>query len=306
MTLLNSYFEIKSFSNPKIEREYSIIIEKLLIQFGANLDMIGQEDLLNYLEGPFRNYTIIKNDVEVSKEYAPTTYEKNINIIKSFLNTLYSNELINTNYAEIIEKSKNTRIMKFDTLPQANEIIAVQKHLYSKDIKHDYFAIRDLVIFNLIFHSGLSTEELASLSIDDTGFQGNDYVVQVQKPVIRLIKLSTNDVKYLSHLIYLRERIGAKDDAIFISNKHKTRMARRSFSYLINEVCKVIEIDGEIMNSYSAEKFKHAGIAAALSVGYPRDKMRDEMQVSEKYFSQRFKYIDYQGTIKTYADLFKE
>ena len=306
MTLLDSYFEFKNFSNTKIQHEYSIIINKLLIQFGANLDMIGQEDLLNYLNGQFRYYTIIKNKNEISKEYASTTYEKNVNIIKSFLNTLYSNELINTNYAEIIEKSKNTRIMKFDTLPKANEIIAVQKLLYSKDIKHDYFALRDLVIFNLIFHSGLSTEELASLSIGDTGFQGNDYVVQTQKPVVRVTKLSINDVKYLSHLIYLRERIGAKDDAIFISNKHKTRMVRRSFSYLINEVCKVIEIDGNNMKIYSAEKFKQAGIAAALSVGYPMDKMRDEMQVSEKYFKQRFKYIDYQRTIKTYADLFKE
>ncbi len=306
MNLLDSYFEVKIFSNPKIQREYQVIIEKLLNQFGQNLELIGQEDLVTYLNGPFRFYTIIKDEEEVIKEYASTTYEKNINIIKSFLNTIFSNSFINFNYAEIIEASKNTRIMKFDSLPSAAEIIAIQKHLYSTDIKNDYFALRDLVVFNLIFHSGLSTEELASLSIGDTGFQGNDYVVQVQKPVLRIVKLNTNDVTYLSHLIYLRESVGAKDEAIFISNKHKSRMARRSFSYLINEVCKIIYIDANPINTYSAEKFKQAGIAAALSVGYPKDKMREEMQVSEKYFSQRFKHIEYQTKIKSYADLFKE
>jgi len=301
MTLLNSYFEVKQFSSKKIQQEYQAIIEKLLIKFGENLEKLGESDLEKFLKGPFTKYQINGED----KYYAPTTYEKNVNILKSFLNTIFEEGLLDKNYAESIEALDNNREIKFDQLPSAKEIIAIQKQLYTDEIKTNYYALRDLVIFNLIFHSGLSPKELASMSIGDTGFQGTDYIIHVEKPKLRNISISIQDAKYLSHLLKLRESIGPRDNAIFVSQKRKTRLADRTFRHLISELCKTVKIDGESIPVYSAEKFRNAGIVAALSFNYSMDDMREQMQVSPKYFNTRFKYIDKERTKKSYAELFE-
>lgn len=316
MSLLNSYFEFKKFNNEKTQFEYEIIITKLLNSFGVNLEALGREELNQYLDGPFKYYTSVRNNEEIIKEYAPNTIEKNINILKSFFNTLYANNLINTNFADMIEATESNRVLKFDILPMVEEIKAIQEYLYSDGYAEDYFALRDLLIFNLIFHSGLSTKQLSALSINDLGMKDNKYVLKVPnskynennsiEPKFKLMPINVHDVQLLTLLISLRSKLNPKDNAVFISMKHKKRMAVRSFSFVINEICKASSIDDVQINSYSAEKIKQVGIVAALSVNYPAHKMQVEMSVSENYFKQRFKHINYLKTVESYADLFKQ
>lgn len=304
MTLLDYYFDIKVFSTEKIKNEYKIIIEKLMNRFGENIEGISISELLIYLEGPFRMHEVLRENKVVVKCYANSTYEKNINILKSFFNMIFKEKLIDINYAEVIEATSQNRSMNYDELPTSTHIMAIQEFLYNRNIITNYFDLRELVIFNLIFHSGLSTNELSSLTISNIGFRGNEYLVKVTQPRERYFHINNEDAKYLSLLLKLREDLNAKDLFIFVSVKHRKQMTTRAFSYLINEICKKVEINNKSIPIFSAEKFKKAGITAALSVGYPKDKMCEELKISSKYFNQRFKYVKNQRVIKSYADLF--
>ncbi len=304
MTFFTEYMQSKEFTNDNTLNDYSVVITRLLNQFGDNLESINKKELNDFIIGPFR-YT---ND-ESNKEYANTTYEKNIGILKSFFNQIYALELIDINYSEAIEATQQVRLMKYDELPTAEHIKAIQSYLYSQPIEENYFSMRDLVIFNLIFHSGISIDELASLTTNDAGFQGSDYCIKAIN-TNRLIKVSDIDAKYLTHLLTLREKLDPQDNSVFIGQKKKTGLSKRTFRYIINELCKNDIVNEKLkdkqMTLFSAEKFKKAGITAALSVGYPKSDIIKELRISEQYFNTRFKYVDHPNVTKTYADLFKE
>lgn len=301
MTLLQSFLENKSFESIETTLNYSNVINRFTNYFDEHLETLNIKDMNEFIYGEFSTYSYSKNGKVQFKKYALTTFEKNVNIIRSFLNFCYENGLINYNFAAEIKATEQERSITKGELPEVDEINKIIIFLEDKAKKiNDYTSIRNLTIFNLVFHSGISTSELSSVNSDDFSIVGDAYKLTVHKPIFRQVQINQSDAMLIVELIKLRQFFGPDDNALFISLKNKKRLSRRSIGYLINKFCEDTSVP-----VYSAETFSKAGMLAALSIGYDVSRLAEDLQVNEDYLKRRVKYSGINSKVTSYADLFE-
>ncbi|MBE0451501.1 MAG: hypothetical protein IBX70_11745 [Clostridia bacterium] len=300
MTYLQEFIASKKFKNDATAESYTKVIKRLTNKFGENLETLSNNALNQFIYGEFSEYLVSKDGNIKSKKYALTTFEKNVGMIKSFLNYLYDSGKIKSSYAAAIESTEQERSITKGDLPSASELEKIISHLEGEaKSSYNYFTLRDLLIFNLVFHSGISTNELSSIKAEMPNVSGNSYQLSVLKPNLRLVNINSSDAKLLVELLKLRNAIITDSYALFISEKHKQGLPRRSIGYLINRFC----LDAGIQ-SYSAETFSKAGILAALSIGYDISDLAADINVKEDYLKRRVRFSHNHEKVKSYADLF--
>ena len=301
MDLLDKFLETKNFETPEAAKNYALIISRFLEYFKGDLTHLTYESLSEYLDTEFLYSFISKDGQSLKRRYAKTTLEKNINILRSFLNFLFQNAYIKTNFAASISAVEQSRDILNDDLPSLEElenVIVSAEGMFSKN--KEYFSLRDLLIFNLIFHSGFSTSELATLKAHEPTLFGDSYQVVVSKPSIRRVFINKSDASLISRLITLRSKVDAKDDGLFISQKNRKSLAPRSLRYVISKLCSDAGV-----KEYSPENFKKAGMLAALSIGYDEEDLAKDLNVDVDYLKRRVRYSLNGDKVRSYSDLFE-
>lgn len=301
LTLLQQFIENRKFESVETTQGYSNVIARFIDQFGENLEDLTIEAMNDYLYGKFSMYSYTKNNEAHYKKYAITTFEKHINIIRSFLNFSYENGFILHNFAAEIKATEQERSITKGQLPEVDEINKIIDMLEA-NVSHfkDYTSIRNLSIFNLVFHSGISTNEISSIDVDDICIIGSVYHLSIHKPTYRRVAINSTDAALLMELIKYRNQICTEDEALFISVKNKKRLSRRSIGYLVNKFCE----DASIM-VYSAETFSKSGMLAALSIGYDVASLADDLNINEDYLKRRIRFSGLNTKVASYSDLFE-
>lgn len=301
MKLIQSFLEHKSFESEATAHDYYNVISKFILSFDENLETISVDAMNEYLYGDFSVYAYSKDGITHYKKYAITTFEKNINIIRSFLNYLFENGLISYNYAAQIKATEQERSITRGDLPDVDEIEKIVDFLESEIALHkDYTSLRNLAIFNLVFHSGLSTSEISSINLGDLDVIGTSYVITVHDPNYRRVQINLSDAQLLRELISYRSALDLGDDALFTSIKNRKRLSRRSIGYLMNKFCEDASI-----KVYSAEIFSKAGMLAALSIGYDVSRLASDLNINEDYLKRRVKYSGINNKVTSYSELFE-
>jgi len=301
MDFIDVFLNSRNFKSETTELYYRSVLIKLVDLFGDTLERLSVNELNEYLDGEFRKFSFNKNGKVVHKEYALTTLEKNIDIVRSFLNFLFTNKFLDVDFASTIRSTTQDRNITKNNLPSATEIETLIKHLDDMfSSQNDYFSLRDLVIFNLIFHSGLTTNELSSVKDVHPMLYGDSFELVITQPTHRLVHINKSDAILVTKLINLKKAIVLEDGPLFISSKHKNGLSRRSIGFIINNLCKSANIE-----EYSAESFRKAGMLAALSIGYALGDLAYDLNIREEYMKRRMKYSLTSEKVKSYADLFE-
>lgn len=301
MKLIQSFLEHKSFESDATSHDYNNVITRFVSRFDENLQTLSVDAMNEYLYGDFSVYTYSKEGVTHYKKYAITTFEKNINIIRSFLNFLFENGLVDYNYASQIKATEQERSITKGDLPEIDEIERIIEYLeHQIKVNKDYTSLRNLTLFNLVFHSGFSTSEISSINLTDMDIIGTAFFITVHNPSFRRIQINLSDASLIKELTDYRNAISCDGNALFISIKNKKRLSRRSISYLINKFCEDASI-----KIYSAETFSKAGMLAALSIGYDVTKLAEDLNVSEDYLKRRVRFSGINSKVTSYSDLFE-
>lgn len=301
LTLLQRFIENRKFESVETTQGYSSVIARFVEQFGENLEELTIEAMNDYLYGKFSMYSYSKDNETHYKKYAITTFEKHINIIRSFLNFSYENGFILHNYAAEIKATEQERSITKGQLPEVDEINKIIDMLETQ-VAHskEYTSIRNLSIFNLVFHSGISTNEISSIDLDDISVIGSTYQLSIHKPTYRRVPINSTDAALLMDLIKYRKQLYTEDEALFISIKNKKRLSRRSIGYLVNKYCEDASI-----KVYSAETFSKAGMLAALSIGYDVTSLSEDLNIKEDYLKRRVRFSGLNSKVASYSDLFE-
>lgn len=298
MQFLDIYFSKKIFKIEKNRHDYEVIISRFLDH--VDLTALGHGALNTFIESDhFKTYTVFKNNVGIVKPYTAKTLEKRIDIIRSFLNVMYEEGIISEDLAESLKHTEQRRGISLKQLPHAKDLIKLNDYFEAHASLNDYFTLKDLIIFNLILHSGCSSEEIASINSDALTLSENRYYILINHPKERYVKINTDTAKLFSVLLDLKNQLAISNNAMFVNQKLKTRLTSRSIRNIILQACSDCGID-----AFSAEKVKNAGVIAALTAHYPPSKLAHELGINSAYFNRRISSVITSEAEDAYADLF--
>lgn len=297
------FLEEKQFTTEKIMRDYERLLTRVLLSLGGfdRLKSLTPPELHTYLKSDdFLTYKQQVNGEFVTCRYAPKTVEKHLDILRSFLNYLYANGLLDYDLGNTIEKTEQSRGIRITNLPSAKDISELMGYFLERPYMADASALRDLIIFQLVLFCGASAEEVVSLNQDDLALSEGHYYVHSNTRAPRDIPINQQTAALISRHIEIQDGPIA-GMPLFVGNKTGSRLGVRTVSYFLHKACDRLKI-----KKHSAEQLKNAGVIAALSIKYPIPKMAIDLGVNPDYFARRIKESAAGIDQLHYADLFKK
>lgn len=232
-----------------------------------------RKDLNNFFEYlTKKNISILdKLDELVIKEYltelkdsnlSNSTYNRRLSSIKKFYRYLIDNNLKEKGKEILIEGMKNDE-KKVEYL-NPNEI-----ELLREEMKEESFNIlRDRLMFELLYSSGMTVAEL--LSLGELNFNLEKREVYLLKNKISKVLYFSQTCKevYLKFLIAKKEKFKEVDNSsiIFVNNSN-TRLTDRSVRRLINKYSEKANLQKEV----SPYTLRHSFCLYMLKNGMPKE-----------------------------------
>lgn len=288
------YFKDKTFRNPEAYDYYRRIIGDFTHHFKPDLSDLTTSRLNDYLTSEFTKS-------KTNKKYSFKTYEKNLNIIRAFLNHLYKTGNVKYDFAKHIRKSNQDYQIQPTELPTVDEILTVINYLKSNyESDKSYSTLRDLVIFNLTFHSGITNNGIASIKDNSLYQDGSNHHLVVTLPKLRNVAINNSDAALIKELINKKNEI-TDSPSLFISQKTKKGIVKRTVGFFFAKLC-----DDCNINSYASSAFIKAGMIAALIAGYDIERLSYDVGLQTEYMKRRVKDCLTDDSIQSYSDLFNE
>ena len=122
--------------------------------------------------------------------------------LKSFYKFLLKRELIGSNPTERLKPLKTDK--KLPQFVKENEMIQLLDHVTFEDSEE---GLRDRLILELLYGSGIRLSELINLNIGDISFYDSSIKVLGKRNKERVIPINENLVKYIRRYITVRESI---------------------------------------------------------------------------------------------------
>ena len=232
-----------------------------------------RKDLNNFLEYLVKKsiITLDKLDELVIKEYlielkdsklSNSTYNRRLSSIKKFYRYLIDNNLKEKG-KEILIEGKKIDEKKVEYL-NPNEI-----ELLREEMKEECFnVLRDRLMFELLYSSGMTVAEL--LSLGELNFNLEKREVYLLKNKISKILYFSQTCKevYLKFLIAKKEKFKEVDNSsiIFVNNSN-TRLTDRSVRRLINKYSEKANLQKEV----SPYTLRHSFCLYMLKNGMPKE-----------------------------------
>lgn len=241
----------------RVERNLSqntiISYEKDLVQFSEWLTREGLE-INNILLSDMKLYLYYLSE----KKYTKTTIARKVSSLKSFYNFLIKDEVI-SHYS--FSRLKPPKREKY--LPNVLEKNSLEAFLDYLATSSDILKLRDSVIFELLYGSGLRVSELVSLNLKDVD---NAYLRVIGKGnKERAVPCSYRSKESISRYIEKSRPFLLKnkeEQALFLNNRG-TRLSARGIQYLVESYIK----EGYLEEGSSPHSFRHSFATHLLDNG---------------------------------------
>lgn len=222
-------------------------------------DFINQLKGQNYSEHTIKNYRIdlkqfeqfcneIELDIEDLKRdevreflvelyhigYKATTVSRKIASLKSFVNYLLKEKILNQDPILLIESPKKEK-----KLPN----FIFQKEIDELLKNRDSDNIRDYCIFEVLYSTGLRVSELSNIKLKDIDFMNSNIKVLGKGKTERLVFLSPSTVMRMKE--YLQSRINDSENYLFLSQKGK-KLSPASIWHIIKNMSKKLKLNKDI------------------------------------------------------------
>ena len=159
-------------------------------------------------------------------KYSKNTISRKISSIRSFYKYLARNNVISFNPFSLTNGPKKDKL-----LPKFLYYNELEDLFDACDLK-DFLGLRDRLILEMLYATGMRVSELESVNISDINFSDNSIKILGKGNKERIVFFGEYAKEILD--LYLKERKD-KNDALFINNQGK-RLTPRGVRYIINKI----------------------------------------------------------------------
>ena len=210
----------------KDERNYS---DKTILNYKMDL-----ENFYNYINKKKTkkiDFDFLQEYIEnlYQKKYSTKSIQRHISSLKSYFKFLYNKNYINVNPAELLCLPKNEI-----KLPNYLTIIDLEK-IYELDL-----SLRDKLIVELLYSTGIRLSELVNIKISDINFYDKTIKVLGKGNKERYVLFGSVCSKLL------KEYINNENRVYLLLNKNGNKLSERGVEYIIEKIFKSVNVHAKL------------------------------------------------------------
>ena len=210
----------------KDERNYS---DKTILNYKMDL-----ENFYNYINKKNTkkiDFDFLQEYIEnlSQKKYSTKSIQRHISSLKSYFKFLYNKNYINVNPAELLCLPKNEI-----KLPNYLTIIDLEK-IYELDL-----SLRDKLIVELLYSTGIRLSELVNIKISDINFYDKTIKVLGKGNKERYVLFGSVCSKLL------KEYINNENRVYLLLNKNGNKLSERGVEYIIEKIFKSVNVHAKL------------------------------------------------------------
>lgn len=225
---------LKDFENYlKVMKNYS---SNTINSYLSDINIFGEflkKRKINFKEVDrivIRNYLRYLDELK----YKSSSINRILSSLNDYYNYLVKNKIIKYNYFNDINRPrKEKKLPNFINYAEyMNLISTIQKE------DNTYLRIRNLLLLEILFDTGLRVSEAVNIKIKDIDFKNHSIRVLGKGSKERIVYFGDYASNYLEEYLSLREGIKSSDDEYLFWNKNYQKLTRRGAEYLINNIAK--------------------------------------------------------------------
>ena len=199
----------KRYSNYTVSNYYKDIND--FIKYLSNKDYlkINDDDVVYYLEYLYK------------LEYNKNTISRKLSSLRSFYNYLVNNDVISYNYFNNHKNPKKDKLLP--------------KYLRDEDVKIMYDKcknVRDKLILELLFVTGIRVSELVNIKINDINFNNREIKILGKGSKERIVIFSNNCLNNINDYLSSRNKVSN----YLIINKDGNKISTTSIRNILNKI----------------------------------------------------------------------
>jgi integrase/recombinase XerC len=286
---------VDSFINfLKIEKDASLhTIRSYMNDLVELINFIGDDskDIRNIDFFTLREYITTLYDKKLSK----TTIERKVSSIKSFYKYLNQKGVVQENPARMLRfPKKEKKLFKVFNIDDLFNLLEIPD-------KSTPSGLRDALIMELMYGTGVRVSELVGIKIDDIDFEGLRLRVRGKGKKERIIPLAEFHIKFIRKYISLREEMlkgdNVKTDQLFI-NKYGTPLSDRSVRRIVEKYLKLAGLPLE----FSPHSFRHSFATHMLESGADLRTIQTLLGHSSLSTTQKYTHLNLSDILKIYDE----
>lgn len=202
--------------------------------------------------------------VYLNQQFAPRSVKRKIASVRAFYRELSINGILKKNPFDQLEIRIHTPKQLPRIIPQ-QIIQSILQSAYSEYSNGNRIALRDIMVLELLFNTGLRVSELCSLerdnfSLDDDGLR---LLVNGKGSKERVIQLVTPELLKLSKLYYQTYAQQIHQHSAIFYNRNGKRISPQSVQRIINRYLKKLNLQNHI----TPHMFRHTFATSLLEAG---------------------------------------
>lgn len=203
----------KRYSVYTINNYYKDIIDFMNYLDKVDYLKIKDEDVVYYLEYLY------------NQKYNKNSISRKLSSLRSFYNYLVNNDIIAYNYFNNHKNPKKDKILP--------------KYIKDEDLELMFSKtknIRDKLILELLFVTGIRVSELVNIKINDINLYNREIKIFGKGSKERIVIFSTNCLNNLNNYLKERDKIYKKNSNYLILNKNGGKISTTSIRNILNKI----------------------------------------------------------------------
>lgn len=188
-----------------------------------------------------------------------------ISSAKSFFGYLVAYRLISFN------PSRELKALKIESQGHSSDLNEIKKMRdflkYQYEQKSNFMNLRNMLICDVLWNCGLRNFELRNLNTDTINPITGEFTVKQKGGSIKSCVLNDSTLNLYNKYLHEREKIQAKDNALFISS-YKSRMSSKGLEKMINTICDKMGIEHKRVH-----QFRHDACNVLIESGVELEKV---------------------------------
>jgi integrase/recombinase XerC len=228
------------------------------------------------------------------KGVSKSTTERKIACLKSFYKFLHRKGITDDNYARMLKFPKKEK--KLFTVFNVDDIL----NLLELPDKIEAAGMRDALILELMYGTGMRVSELTGLNISDIDIRGMRIRVRGKGKKERIIPLGDILGELITDYLRMRGDVPAeghfpKDDAVFI-NKYGTRITDRSIGRIVEKYLK----EAGLPLDFSPHSFRHSFATHLLEGGADLRTIQELLGHESLSTTQKYTHLNLSDLLRVY------
>lgn len=208
--------------------------------------------------------TIKRYIMHLNQRFAPRSVKRKIASVRAFYHDLFINGILKKNPFDHLQIRVHTPKQLPRTIPQ-QIIHSILQSAYNEYTPGNRTVLRDIMVLELLFSTGLRVSELCSLSKDSFSLdnEGLRLLVHGKGSKERVIRLVTPELLKISKLYYETYSQQIQEQGAILYNRNGKRISPQSVQRIINRYLKKLNLQNHI----TPHMFRHTFATSLLEAG---------------------------------------